>query len=100
MKKVVFLFFLLAVGVGFMNVSRGSAFSPETVVTAPQEEREKIKREELPELIKTALNGDEYKGWLVNAAYRIKSKDIYEVELKKGAESKTIRFDKEGKVLV
>ena len=61
--------------------------------------REKIKAEDLPETVKTTLNGDEYTGWLIQSAYKIKSKDQYEVELKKGAETKTVKLDKDGKII-
>lgn len=98
MKKVMFFVSVLAFGGAFaISAHTMSAYSG---VVSIQEEREKIKKEELPEPVKTTLNGDEYKGWLISAAYRIKSKDTYEVELKKGAEAKTIRFDKEGRVIV
>jgi hypothetical protein len=99
MKKVVFFFSAMVVGIGFVNAT-GTIVTNPNVVTVQQDDKEKIKPEELPEAVKTTLNGDEYKGWLVQTAYRIKSKDIYEVEVKKGAETKTIRFDKDGKVVV
>jgi hypothetical protein len=99
MKKVVFFLSAMIVGVGFVNAT-ATVDSKSSVVTVQQDDKEKIKPEELPEPIKTALNGDEYKGWLVQTAYRVKAKDVYEVEVKKGAETKTIRFDKEGKVVV
>jgi hypothetical protein len=69
------------------------------VITVTQDDKEKIKAEDLPEAVKTTLNGDEYTGWLIQSAYKYKSKDHYEVELKKGAETKTIKLDKEGKVV-
>src|SRR5690348_3757232 len=99
MKKVMFfLSLMLVAGVGF--VSTASPLNTNSVYSLQQDDKEKIKPEELPDQVKTTLNGDEYKGWLVQTAYRIKSKDVYEVELKKGAETKTLRFDKEGKVVV
>ena len=99
MKKVVFFLSLMMIAsVGFVSVA--SPVSTDSGYSLLQDDKEKIKPEELPEQVKTTLNGDEYKGWLVQTAYRIKSKDVYEVELKKGAETKTLRFDKEGKVVV
>jgi hypothetical protein len=64
-----------------------------------QEEKTKIKEEELPEAVKTALKGDTYKDWTVSAAYTVKSTSQYEVELKKGIETKVVKFDKDGKAL-
>jgi hypothetical protein len=100
MKKVMFfLSLMLVASVGFVSATP-LVNTNNPGYSLQQDDKEKIKPEELPDQIKTTLNGDEYKGWLVQTAYRIKSKDVYEVELKKGAETKTLRFDKEGKVVV
>ncbi|HYI76996.1 MAG TPA: hypothetical protein VEW65_05205 [Chryseolinea sp.] len=74
--------------------------APEAVApaAADQEDKTKIKSEELPEAVKKSLEAQEYRGWLIDAAYHVKSTDSYEVELKNGAETKTVKFDKEGKV--
>ena len=66
--------------------------------TTDQDEKTKIKSEELPEAVKKALEAQEYRGWLIDAAYHVKATDSYEVQLKNGAETKTVSFDKEGKV--
>ena len=69
------------------------------VAPAPQDQddKAKIKSEELPEAVKKTLEAQEYRGWLIDAAYHVKSTDSYEVELKNGAEAKTVKFDKDGK---
>jgi hypothetical protein len=74
--------------------------APEAVApaAADQEDKTKIKSEELPEAVKKSLEAQEYRGWLIDAAYHVKSTDSYEVELKNGAETKSVKFDKEGKV--
>jgi hypothetical protein len=76
--------------------------APEAVTPAPaaadQDDKTKIKSEELPEGVKKSLEAQEYRGWLIDAAYHVKSTDSYEVELKNGAETKTVKFDKDGKV--
>src|SRR5918993_385349 len=69
----------------------------EAVAPADQDDKTKIKSEELPEGVKKSLEAQEYRGWLIDAAYHVKSTDSYEVELKNGAETKTVKFDKEGK---
>jgi hypothetical protein len=78
------------------------AAAPQDQVAAPaaaeaQDEKTKIKSEELPEAVKKTLEAQEYRGWLIDAAYHVKSTDSYEVELKNGAEAKTVKFDKDGK---
>ena len=80
----------------------------ETVAPAPapavapaavdQDDKTKIKSEELPEAVKKSLEAQEYRGWLIDAAYHVKSTDSYEVQLKNGAETKTVKFSKDGKV--
>ncbi len=64
-----------------------------------QDEKEKINADQLPETVKTTLSGEEYKDWTVSAAYHLKSSDQYEVELSKDGETKTVKLDKDGKVI-
>jgi hypothetical protein len=110
------------------------------------EGRVKIKSQELPDAVKSSLESQEYRGWLVNAAYKMDAasnsatgtssssstsgtgtsssststsststsdttsvggnagtgayaQEVYIVELKNGAQTKTVRFDKDGKKL-
>ena len=83
-------------------VTPAPAPATEAVAPAPaaadQDDKTKIKSEELPESVKKSLEAQEYRGWLIDAAYHVKSTDSYEVELKNGAETKTVKFDKDGKV--
>ncbi len=64
------------------------------------DEKVKIKPEELPEAVRTKLSGDAYKGWEVSTAYMYKESKTYEVELKKSGETKTVKFDKDGKEVI
>jgi hypothetical protein len=96
MKKVILsLVVLLFAAATFTNAVAINAVS----VAAHQEDKVKIKNEELPEAVKTTLQGAEYKDWTVTAAYHVKSADQYEVELKKDAETKTVKLGKDGKVV-
>ncbi|MBT1685706.1 hypothetical protein [Dawidia soli] len=99
MKKVMFALCGLVFGVVAANAqaAQPSNNAVATEQTAQQDDKVKIKAEELPQTVKTALEGEEYRGWLINAAYHHKTADTFEVELKNGAETKTIKFDKEGK---
>ncbi|SKC51574.1 hypothetical protein [Ohtaekwangia koreensis] len=98
MKKVLFVFALVA-GIGAANAQVSSEPAPAaaTESTQLQGDKVKIKAEELPQTVKKELEGEDYRGWLINAAYHDKTKNTYEVELKNGAETKTVKFDKEGK---
>ena len=59
----------------------------------------KIKTEELPQAVKTALEGEAYKNWEITQAYKYTVSENYAVNLKKGTESKTVKFDKNGNVI-
>ena len=96
MKKVIFSFLVLLLAGG--TFANAAMISP-TAVATQQEDKMKIKAEELPEAVKTALESADYKGWTISAAYHLKTADQYEVELKKGTETKTVKLDKEGKVV-
>jgi hypothetical protein len=63
------------------------------------DEKIKISVEELPDAIKNVLENDSYKGWSVEAAQYNKTKDLYEVEVRKGTESKIIKFTKDGNIV-
>lgn len=93
-----------------------------------QQDRQRIQSTELPEEVKRTLEGEEYRGWLVSGAYKAKAaetngmngegnttpdvnrqpspnvmgqedEEIYIVELQNGAETQTLRFDKDGNKL-
>lgn len=99
MKKVMSALLALFVSFTVMNAQGIPGNDNSSTTVQQQEEKEKIKAEDLPEAVKKTLEGDEYRGWLINAAYHHKSKDVYEVELKNGAETKTVKLDKDGKIV-
>jgi len=96
-KQIISAFALLLVS--FATVKANQATQTNTVVSYVQE-KVAVKPEDLPESVKTTLASDTYAGWQVVSAFLITKADntqIYEVSLKKGEESATINFDKEGK---
>jgi len=106
MKKLMFACLALLGSVALVNAQEATPApapqeSNEAVAPAPdaqdQEDKTKIKSEELPDAVKKSLEAQEYRGWLIDAAFHVKSTDSYEVSLKNGAETKTVTFDKEGK---
>jgi hypothetical protein len=99
MKKLVFAMLAFGASVVAVQAQETPSTTPSSSAVPAQDDRQKIKAEELPETVKKALEAQEYKGWLINTAYHIKSTDTYEVELKNGAETKTFKFDKDGKKL-
>jgi hypothetical protein len=73
------------------------AVTPATVVVALQDELVKITTDELPEAVKKTLASADYKGWAVEEAYHNKTKDQYELKVKKEVETKTLKFSQDGK---
>lgn len=171
MKKIVFAFCMMFGAVVMVNAqdststtsptdptstSQQDQTQPSTDVALQDEGRVKIKSQDLPDAVKSALEGQEYRGWLVNSAYKVDAaanastgqtssgqsgqvgaeqsgsttstdsvsvnqqgnqpqgdqgqttdvsgmgshnQEVFIVELKNGAQTKTVRFDKDGKKL-
>lgn len=99
MKRI----FLIVAMAAFVVVS---ASAQDKVAQEPrQQDREKIEIRDLPQPIRTALESTEYAGWNVSSAYRTtqtesvdetQSMEVYVVELKSGADTQIIRFDRDG----
>ena len=100
MKKVTIIaaLFVLAAGIANTEVAT-AARRTENTTTVNFDEKVKIKKEELPDAVRTALAGNDYKGWEISEAYQWKEAGTYEVELKNGSEKKTVKLDKDGKVV-
>lgn len=142
MKKLVFAFLMFCGAVAVVNAQDTTSTTSPTDPTstsqssAMQDEgRVKIKSQDLPDAVKSSLESQEYRGWLVNSAYKVDAasstssgagsssssssssstssdstsvssdnsgaynQEVYIVELKNGAQTKTVRFDKDGKKL-
>ena len=130
MKKVMLAFCLLLGGIVTYAQQQDSTSRDQQQTQYPttmqDQDRERINSRDLPDAIKRSLEGQEYRGWLVNAAYKTKGtsdmnqsdttaaqqdttsvsgntgaygQEMYVVELKNGAQTKTVRFDKDGKKL-
>jgi hypothetical protein len=157
MKKLMFAFCFAFGGLVVVNAQDTTSTSTQQYPTttsqdSQDQDRERINSRDLPDAIKRSLEGTEYRGWLVNAAYKTTGMDqsgmdqgmqsdststsgsstgsttgsqgdqtgmqgdttsvygdnnttgangqeIYVVELKNGAQTKTVRFDKDGKQL-
>jgi hypothetical protein len=95
MKKVLFALLAIMGSVSVMTATANVA-DVNAIVTALEDEKMQIQPEELPDAVKAALNSEDYTGWQISAAYKYAEKDIYEVELKKGEEVATVKFDKDG----
>ncbi|HCZ35471.1 MAG TPA: hypothetical protein DHV26_06035 [Cytophagales bacterium] len=94
MKKVVAIFSLVLLA-GVMQTA--FAVNSPTVVMELQDELVKITTDELPDAVKQTLASADYQGWAVEEAYHNKTKDHYELKVKKEAETKNLKFSKDGK---
>lgn len=107
MKKLMLALYLM-----FGVIAIGNAQDTLKIQQYPQEQDQglrKIEIRELPETARQALGSQDYSSWIVNAAYKTSVVDPndpqdmsnvnYLVELKKGEETKTVRFDKDGNKL-
>jgi hypothetical protein len=95
MKKQIFVSAIL---LGACSLMASAQTQPGTEAAKKEnvvQEKTEIKAENLPEAVKKTLAGGDYKDWEISKAYVIK--EVYEVELKKATETKTIKLDKDGK---
>jgi hypothetical protein len=95
MKKVVFVFAVLF-GVVFANIAVVTAGTVAPYEKNAQEEKVKIKPEELPAAVRTTLQSDDYTGWTIENAYKYPVSETFEVEMKNDEESRVFKFDKDG----
>lgn len=139
MKKLMFAFCFLFGGLVAVNAQDTTSTQQDqqrqqypTSTQQDDQDREKINSRDLPDAVKRSLETQEYRGWLVNTAYKTTGvsnqanqnqndptsvsgnptdstsststagaygQEVYVVELKNGAQTKTVRFDKDGKKL-
>ena len=103
MKKLLFAFALMiacSVAVLAQDTASTAAQTP-APTEAPDQDMQPIASSELPASIQTSLQGQDYSGWTVANAFK-KEKDgktMYSVELKKGTETKKVKFDADGNVV-
>src|SRR6267143_7046607 len=100
MKKIMFatLLFAVAFSMSALNSVAGMVTKPSSATILGEDEKKPIKKEDLPEAVKTTLAGPDYQGWEITAAFSVKKDDAdyYEIKLKKGDKVITAKLDKEG----
>ena len=97
MKKVALLSMALLLVVNGYSLVKRSMNSERASVVQQKDDKVKIKKEELPETARKTLEGDAFKGWTVANAYKMNNGE-FEVELKKGTNAQSVKFDKDGKM--
>ncbi len=106
MKKLMFAIAFVGLGSVAVMAQDSTSVSPQappaSTEAAPADDQgQAITASELPAPVQTALQGQDYSGWTIASATK-KEKDgktIYAVELKNGAETKSVKFDAEGNML-
>jgi hypothetical protein len=96
MEKVIAIFVFVLLAGGVMQSANANEGNGLTLIPLQQEEKAKITQDDLPEAVKKTLEKPEYKDWVIDAVVHNITKDIYEVSVKKGGESKTLKFNKDG----
>ncbi|SEL04287.1 intein N-terminal splicing region [Chitinophaga rupis] len=93
---------LVVVALSGVVTVNANAHKPVIAKVQLQDEKKPVKVEELPDAVKATLASDDYKEWKADKAFWVKpatGAEYYEVELKKGEEAKTVKLDKDGKVV-
>ncbi|MFM9837949.1 MAG: hypothetical protein ACKVOQ_06770 [Cyclobacteriaceae bacterium] len=98
MKKLIVAVAMLVVVSGTLPMVQAMGTGLE-ISTRQADEKVKMKMEDLPEAVKTTLATEPYSGWKAETAYLNKTKDHYEIEVKKGTEKRTLKFSKDGKAV-
>ena len=103
MKKLFFAFIMCLATVAALaqDASTPAAQQPAAQEQGTSTEMQPIAASDLPAAVTASLQGQDYSGWTVSNAFK-KEKDgktIYKVELKNGAETKTVKFDADGNML-
>jgi hypothetical protein len=99
MKKLLFALIMCTATVAVFAQDPSSSATPQEQSTSG--EMQPVATSDLPAAITASLESPDYSGWTVNNAYK-KEKDgktIYKVEMTKGSETKTVKFDADGNKL-
>ena len=135
MKKLILVFSLVMGSIIVVTAQDTTSIDREQQqyeIGQADQDRERINSRDLPDAIKRSLEAQEYRGWLINAAYKTTGlennnmqndptqdtgvegdttgisgqnqtgaygEEVFVVEMKNGAQTKTVRFNKDGERL-
>lgn len=105
MKKIMLAVCLMFAGAAFVNAQeQDQSTKPTQTQPTQDQDGQEIAISELPDAVTASLESQDYSGWTVGTAYKKTdaSKDnmeVYVVELKRGTETKKVKFDKDGNKL-
>ncbi len=103
MKKLMLAVCLLFGGATLVSAQQRdqSATPSQSQSTDQQDKGQQISISQLPDAVTAKLESQDYSGWTIGNAYKKTdatqaNKETYMVELKKGTEVKSVKFDKDG----
>jgi hypothetical protein len=105
MKKLMLAACLLFGGATLVSAQRtdpsATPSQSQSTDTQDQDKGQQISVSQLPDAVTAKLESQDYSGWTIGNAYKKTDdaqagKETYTVELKKGTETKSVRFDKDG----
>lgn len=104
MKKFILSAAVIAVaGLATVKANNLSTNVHTVAIVSPADSVQKapIKLEDLPDPVKTVLQSDLFKTWVPTTAYAVTAgtAQYYEVDVKKGTDTKALKFDKDGKII-
>jgi hypothetical protein len=107
MKKVMLAVCLMFGGATLVSAQQTDRSATQSQTQSMQDQDQKgqqISASELPEEVTAKLESQDYSGWTVGNAYKksdasMNNMEVYVVELKKGTETKKVKFDKDGNKL-
>lgn len=104
MKKLMLAVCLLFGGATLVSAQQPDQSTPTQTQPSQDQDRQQISISQLPDAVTAKLESQDYSGWTVGNAYKKMDDaqgkgEIYIVELKKGTDSKKVKFDKDGNEL-
>lgn len=104
MKKLMLAVCLLFGGATLVSAQRTDQSTPAQTQPSQDQDRQQISISQLPDAVTAKLESQDYSGWTIGNAYKKMDEaqgkgEIYIVELKKGTETKKVKFDKDGNEL-
>ncbi|MEO6631593.1 MAG: hypothetical protein ABIN13_07730 [Mucilaginibacter sp.] len=103
MKRFILSAAVLIVGLASVKASslNNNVQTVAIVNQADSVKKTPVKLDALPDPIKTVLSTEVFKTWVPTDAYSVNAgtTQYFEVDVKKGTETKALKFDKDGKMI-
>ena len=101
MKKIILSAAFLAFA-GVASVQASEVNAPAMITVQDSTTKTPVKLEELPDPVKATLQSDKYKEWVATTAFLVTAADKsewYQVDVKKGEETASLKIGKDGVVV-